>query len=85
MHHDDIKRSEILDELSEMLTAAQRLGQSLVNRSHGGDYQHARELNDLLRLLRLKLELIQAESDGMLHEVVVHEMQVRVQFRPHVL
>ena len=64
MHRDDIERREIVEELPELLAAVQHMGQALANKSHGLDYHHAREFNELLHLARLKLDEIQLAAAG---------------------
>lgn len=87
MHHDDIRRSELLQDLPLLLASAQQLGQGLANTSHGAMYRHARELNELLRQARLKLDQLRAESEEIgqavgAEEVVIQETRVSVQFIP---
>lgn len=75
MHSDDIRRIELLKELPLVLAAVQRLGQGLVNTSHGAMYHHASEFNDLLHLARVKLDELQESSDDVLEETLPQEMQ----------
>jgi uncharacterized protein (DUF111 family) len=88
MHHDDIRRAELLQELPMLLATAQQLGQGLANTSHGAMYRHAHEIIELLHQARLKLDQIQVESEGatgqdvVAEEVVIRETRVSVQFAP---
>lgn len=87
MHHDDIRRAELLQELPSLLATAQQLGQGLANTTHGAVYRHARELNELLRQARLTLDQLRTEAEqtaqgSMAEEVVIQETRVSVQFIP---
>lgn len=61
MQHDyQADRHETIRELYQLFVAVQKLGQVFANASHGAAHNGARELNELLHLVRLKIEDIHA-------------------------
>ena len=48
-------RREIIDELSDVLFVAQKMGRRLADATHGDAYDNVRELNEFLHLARLRL------------------------------
>jgi len=67
MHEDETgiqERRETINEMSALLSIAQKMGYRLAIELHGESYASIRELNELLRQARLKMELIQLTSEA---------------------
>ena len=58
------ERRETINEMSALLSIAQKMGYRLAIELHGESYASIRELNELLRQARLKMELIQLTSEA---------------------
>ncbi len=58
------ERRETINEMSALLSIAQKMGYRLAIELHGESYGSIRELNELLRQARLKMELIQLTSEA---------------------
>lgn len=61
MHGYQTDRHETILELYQLFVTVQQIGQVFANTSHGAAHKDARELNELLHQVRLKIEGIHAE------------------------
>ncbi|PHM18939.1 MAG: hypothetical protein CK604_15190 [Curvibacter sp. PD_MW3] len=61
MHGGQSDRHQVIRELFELFVTVQQMGQVFANTSHGAAHNNARELNELLHQVRLKIEEIHAE------------------------
>jgi len=61
MHGGQSDRHQVIRELFELFVTVQQMGQVFANTSHGAAHNSARELNELLHQVRLKIEEIHAE------------------------
>lgn len=60
MHGYQTNRHETIRELYQLFVTVQQIGQVFANTSHGAAHKDARELNELLHQVRLKIEEIHA-------------------------
>ena len=81
MSPEEIDRIETLDELNLLLTVVQELGAKLEKQTHGYLHHHARELGELLRHARSRLDMITVESRKMTAASDLPEIQPK-QHRP---
>lgn len=56
------ERRETIDELSDLLSVAQEMGQRLAGETHGESYALVRELNELLHQSRAQLFKIKEDA-----------------------
>ena len=67
MHEDETRiqeRRETINEMSALLSIAQKMGYRLAIELHGESYASIRELNELLRQARQKMELIRQTAEA---------------------
>ncbi|MEA3393703.1 MAG: hypothetical protein U9R55_03635 [Pseudomonadota bacterium] len=80
MHGYQTDRHETIRELYELFVTVQKMGQVFANTSHGAAHKDARELNELLHLVRLKIEEIHVALPAMGHASEVDESVVMARF-----
>lgn len=80
MHGYQTDRHETIRELYELFVTVQKMGQVFANTSHGAAHKDARELNELLHLVRLKIEEIHVALPAMGHASEVNESVVMARF-----
>lgn len=67
MHGYQTDRHETIRELYQLFVTVQQVGQVFADASHGAAHKDAHELNELLHLVRLKIEEIHAALPVMGH------------------
>lgn len=62
MDAESLKRTRHVERLSELLALVQDAAHKLADASHGRTYDQIRELEEILRLARLQVDVIQADA-----------------------